>query len=143
MNCWIQPELDREEGEEEEEGAVTLCRQDLLKKLKEAKEESKTTQGGNFTCRHLCCPLYHAQMSKSTGEEGKTYLLCPNKCNLPYKPNNEKVKVCTVRTNDGKFNLHFSGPFIWNNLDEDLKVYLCIHLSKLNRFCPGLSKYRN
>ena len=26
-----------------------------------------------------------------------------------------------VRTNYGKFNLHFSGPSIWNNLDKDLK----------------------
>ena len=26
-----------------------------------------------------------------------------------------------VRTNYGKFNLHFSGPSIWNNLDEELK----------------------
>ena len=25
-----------------------------------------------------------------------------------------------VRTNYGKFNLHFSGPSIWNNLDEEL-----------------------
>ena len=26
-----------------------------------------------------------------------------------------------VRTNYGKFNLHFSGSSVWNNLDEDLK----------------------
>ena len=26
-----------------------------------------------------------------------------------------------VRTNYGKFNLHFSGPSIWNNLEEELK----------------------
>ena len=26
-----------------------------------------------------------------------------------------------VRTNYGTFNLHFSGPSVWNNLDEDLK----------------------
>ena len=26
-----------------------------------------------------------------------------------------------VRTNYSKFNLHFSGPSVWNNLDEDLK----------------------
>jgi len=26
-----------------------------------------------------------------------------------------------VRTNYGKFNLHFSGPSIWNNLDEEIK----------------------
>ena len=26
-----------------------------------------------------------------------------------------------VRTNYGKFNLHFSGPSVWNNLDEEFK----------------------
>ena len=26
-----------------------------------------------------------------------------------------------VRTNYSKFNLHFSGPSVWNNLDEELK----------------------
>ena len=26
-----------------------------------------------------------------------------------------------VRTNYCKFNLHFSGPSVWNNLDEELK----------------------
>ena len=33
-----------------------------------------------------------------------------------------------VRTNYGKINLHFSGPSVWNNLDEELKrssLYLC------------------
>ena len=28
-----------------------------------------------------------------------------------------------VRSNYGKFNLHFSGPSIWNNLDEELKSF--------------------
>ena len=28
-----------------------------------------------------------------------------------------------VRTNYGKFNLHFSGPSIWNKLDEEIKSY--------------------
>jgi len=26
-----------------------------------------------------------------------------------------------VRTNYGKFNVHFSGPSIWSNLDEEIK----------------------
>ena len=26
-----------------------------------------------------------------------------------------------VRTNYGQFNIHFSGPSVWNNLDENLK----------------------
>lgn len=34
-----------------------------------------------------------------------------------------------VRTNYGKFNLHFSGPSIWNNLDEELKS-LSLHSFK-------------
>ena len=34
-----------------------------------------------------------------------------------------------VRTNYGKFNLHFSGTSIWDKLDEELKVYLCIYLN--------------
>ena len=30
-------------------------------------------------------------------------------------------------TNYGKFNLHFSGPSVWNNLDEELKsISLCL-----------------
>ena len=27
-----------------------------------------------------------------------------------------------VRTSYGKFNLHFSDPSVWNNVDEDLKT---------------------
>ena len=36
-----------------------------------------------------------------------------------------------VRTNYGKFNLHFSGPSIWNSLDEELKS-LSLRLFKQN-----------
>ena len=81
-----------EEEEEEEEDAATMRRRELLKKLREAKEETKAIQNGNFVCRRVRCPLCHAQMSESTSEEGETYLWCPNKCNLPYKPNNEKAR---------------------------------------------------
>jgi len=35
--------------------------------------------------------------------------------------------IYQVRTNYGKFNLHFSGPSIWNNLDEETKS-LSLHL---------------
>ena len=34
-----------------------------------------------------------------------------------------------VRTNYGKFNLHFSCTSVWDKLDEELKVYLCIYLN--------------
>ena len=36
-----------------------------------------------------------------------------------------------VRTNYGKFNLHFSAPSIWNKLDEEIKS-LSLHLFKQN-----------
>ena len=36
-----------------------------------------------------------------------------------------------VRTDYDKFNLHFSGPSIWNNLDEEIKS-LSLHLFKQN-----------
>ena len=44
-----------------------------------------------FHLQDVRCPLCHPQMSESTSEEGETYLWCPNKRNLPYKPNNEKA----------------------------------------------------
>ena len=34
-----------------------------------------------------------------------------------------------VRTNYGKFNLHFSGTSIWDKLDEELKVCLKLNLT--------------
>ena len=45
-----------------------------------------------------------------------------------------------VRTNYGKFNLHFSGPSIWNNLDEEIKS-LSLHLFKQNLTTQFLSSY--
>lgn len=36
-----------------------------------------------------------------------------------------------VRTNYGKFNLHFSCPSVWNNLIEKLKKWqFCVYLGK-------------
>ena len=45
-----------------------------------------------------------------------------------------------VRTNYGKFNLHFSGPSIWNNLDEELKS-LSLHSFKQTMIKHYLSTY--
>ena len=45
-----------------------------------------------------------------------------------------------VRTNYGKFNLHFSGPSIWNNLNEEIKS-LSLHLFKQNLTKQFLSSY--
>ena len=45
-----------------------------------------------------------------------------------------------VRTNYGKFNLHFSGPSIWNNLDEELKS-LSLHSFKQTMNKHYLSTY--
>jgi len=45
-----------------------------------------------------------------------------------------------VRTNYGKFNLHFSGPSIRNYLDEEIKK-LSLHLFKQNLTKQFLSSY--
>ena len=45
-----------------------------------------------------------------------------------------------VRTKYGKFNLHFSGPSIWNKLDEELKS-LSLRLFKQNLTKQFLSSY--
>ena len=45
-----------------------------------------------------------------------------------------------VRTNYGKFNLHFSGPSVWNNLDEDIKTS-SLHLFKQAMMEKFLSTY--
>jgi len=45
-----------------------------------------------------------------------------------------------VRTNYGKFSLHFSGPSIWNNLDEELKS-LSLHSFKQTMYKHYLSTY--
>ena len=38
--------------------------------------------------------------------------------------------VDQVRTNYGKFNIHFSGPSLWNNMAENLKTCSSLHLFK-------------
>ena len=45
-----------------------------------------------------------------------------------------------VRTNDGKFNIDFCGPFVWNNLDENLKSS-SLHLFKQTTKADLLSAY--
>jgi len=45
-----------------------------------------------------------------------------------------------VRTNYGKLKLHFSGPSIWNNLDEEIKS-LSPHLFKQTLTKQFLSSY--
>ena len=45
-----------------------------------------------------------------------------------------------VRTNYGKFNLHFSGASVWNNLDEDLKSS-SLHLFRQAMMEKFLSTY--
>jgi len=45
-----------------------------------------------------------------------------------------------VRTNYGKFNLHFSGPSVWNNLDEEIKT-LSLRLFKQTLTKQFLSSY--
>ena len=47
-------------------------------------------------------------MSESTSEEGETYLRCPNKCNLPHKPNNEKARY--LRELSARINTKFVNP---------------------------------
>ena len=45
-----------------------------------------------------------------------------------------------VRTNYGKFNFHFSGPSVWNNLDEDVKSS-SLHLFRQAMMEKFLSTY--
>ena len=45
-----------------------------------------------------------------------------------------------VRTNDGKCNIDFSGPLVWNNLDENLKSS-SLHLFKQTTKADVLSAY--
>ena len=35
-----------------------------------------------------------------------------------------------VKNNYGKFNIHFPGPSVWNNLDENLNQSSSLHLFK-------------
>ena len=46
-----------------------------------------------------------------------------------------------VRTNYGKFNLHFSGPSAWNNLDEELKSSSSLRLFRQAMMEKFLSTY--
>ena len=46
-----------------------------------------------------------------------------------------------VRTNYGKFNLHFSGPSIWNNLDEELKSLSLHSVKEARNSFLGLGVY--
>ena len=106
---------DGEEEKEEEEDAEMAHRRELLRKLKEAKQESKAIQSGNITCKRVRCPLCHSQMSESTSEEGETYLWCPNKCNLPYKPSNEKARYL------GELSVRLNAKFVNPNHPPDCK----------------------
>ena len=64
------------------------------------------------------------------------------------KHNNYNTKLASkstyyidqVRPNYGKFNLHFSGPSVWNNLDEDLKSS-SLHLFRQATMEKFLSTY--
>ena len=115
-----------EEEEEEEEDAATMRRRELLKKLREAKEETKAIQNGNFVCRRVRCPLCHVQMSESTSEEGETYLWCSNKCNLPYKPNNEKARYL------GELSARINAKFVNPNRPPDCRHGDTAALTHLN-----------
>ena len=117
---------EEEKEEEEEEGVEMARRRELLRKLKEAKQESKAIQSGNFTCKRVRCPLCHSQMSESTSEEGETYLWCPNKCHLPYKPNNEKARYL------GELSVRLNAKFVNPNHLPDCKhgeTAALLHLS--------------
>ena len=46
-----------------------------------------------------------------------------------------------VRTNYGKFNIHFSGPSVWNNMAENLKTCSSLHLFKHMLKADILSTY--
>ena len=46
-----------------------------------------------------------------------------------------------VRTNYGKFNIHFSGPSVWNNMAENLKTCSSLHLFKHTLKADILSTY--
>ena len=114
-----------EEEEKEKEDAATMRRRELLKKLWEAKEETKAIQNGNFACRRVRCLLCYAQMSESTSEEGETYLWCPNKCNLPYKPN-EKARYL------GELSARINAKFVNPNRPPDCRHGDTAALTHLN-----------
>ena len=108
--------LGGDDENEQNEDQEILCRQELLKKLKEAKEESKAINIGQFACGHVRCPLCHSQMSESTSESGDTHLWCSNKCNLPYKPNNKKARYL------GELSARINAKFVNPNQPPD-----CLH----------------
>jgi len=54
--------------------------------------------------------------------------------------NTRLASKSTYYINRGKFNLHFSGPSIWNNLDEELKS-LSLHSFKQTMNKHYLSTY--
>lgn len=114
------------EEPEQVEDPETLRRRELLMKLKEAKQESKAIQNRNFTGRHIRCPLCHAQMSEATSENGETYLWCPNKCNLPYKPNNVKARYL------GELSVRIKATFVNPNRPPDCKHGETTQLTHLN-----------
>ncbi|KAJ7382816.1 hypothetical protein OS493_032777 [Desmophyllum pertusum] len=103
------------EGKEGDDDPEVARRRELLQKLREAKQESKAIESGNFTCRRVRCPLCHSQMSASTNEDGETYLWCPNKCALPYKPNNEKARYL------GELSARINPKFVNPNRPPDCK----------------------
>ena len=65
-------------------------------------------------------------MSESTSEEGETYLWCPNKRNLPYKPNNEKAGYL------GKLSVHINLKFVNPNRPPDCRHGDTTALTHLN-----------
>lgn len=66
-------------------GGVTL-----KEKLEQAHAQSKLMNDGHFDdCLH--CPICSMQVVESTSDDGETNIWCPNRCPLPWKPNNQKV----------------------------------------------------
>lgn len=105
--------LGGDDENEQNEDQEILCRRELLKKLKEAKEESKAINIGQFVCGHVRCPLCHSQMSKLMSESRDTPLWCSNKCNLLYKPNNKKARYL------GELSARINAKFVNPNQPPD------------------------
>ena len=82
---------------------------------------------------------YHNMLPKAFDNYYFTFISSKHNYNTRL-PSKSTYYIDQVRTNYGKFNLHFSGPSIWNNLDEEIKS-LSLHLFKQNLTKQFLSSY--
>ena len=65
-------------------------------------------------------------MSEATSQTGETFLWCPNKCSLPYKPNNEKARYLS------ELSVRIKAMFVNPNRPPDCKYSETTQLTHLN-----------